>query len=138
MLAACEPAAVAEREWTPQDHTHPETADPARVPQAAPAAPEQGGAARAAQALFTVTCAGCHGRDGRGGGSELPPGIQAPDLTQPSLHESRTDAALASAIREGKGAMPGFGQRLNAEGIQALVQHIRSLKAAPAPSQPTP
>jgi mono/diheme cytochrome c family protein len=101
--------------------------------QAAPDAPDDPEAiGRAAAALFRVSCAGCHGDEGRGGGSALPPGITAPDMTAASFHDERSDEALAQVIRDGRGAMPGFGSQINDRGIAALVGHVRTLRGAPA------
>lgn len=122
--------------WEPSDHSHPPESqvDPTRVPtarqgeggQASPADPEAR-RRQAAEALWRVSCAGCHGPAGRGGGPELPPGAQVPNLADPEWQSGRTDAELAEAIREGRGTMPAFGDRLRPEGVQALVGHVRAL-----------
>jgi mono/diheme cytochrome c family protein len=82
---------------------------------------------RAAQALWRVSCAGCHGPVGRGGGAELPPGAQVPNLADPAWQAKRSDEELAGVIREGRGMMPAFGDRIRPGGIDALVAHVRSL-----------
>jgi mono/diheme cytochrome c family protein len=80
-------------------------------------------------ALFSSTCARCHGPDGRGGPSPAP-GVPAPrDLRDPALHAERSDEDFASVLRTGKGtAMPAFGSVYDDGQIRALVAHLRSLK----------
>jgi mono/diheme cytochrome c family protein len=94
--------------------------------------PEQGGVGRAATALWTVSCAGCHGRDGRGFGGQRPPGAQMPDFTRADFQQTRTDEAIAQQIVAGKGLMPPFGKQVNEQGIAALIAHIRGFGAAAA------
>ncbi len=88
---------------------------------------------RAARALWAVTCAGCHGREGRGDGEERPPGAQLPDFTQVAWQQSRTDTQLAQVIRDGKNMMPPFGKRVRPEGIEVLVRYVRTFAAGPTP-----
>lgn len=125
-LGGCDRRVTPTREWRPSDHGQPEQADPARTP--APAAPEEGGPERAADALFGVSCAGCHGRDGRGQGPQRPPGAQPPDFTSAEYQASRTDAQLRDVIEKGRGLMPAFGKQLNAQALDALVAKIRRYK----------
>jgi mono/diheme cytochrome c family protein len=122
-LAACKSRPEATREWQPSDHVQPQQDDPARTP--APAAPEEGGADRAADALFSVSCANCHGRDGRGLGEQRPPGAQMPNFADPAFQAQRTDAQLKAAIQTGRGMMPAFGKQLNDQGIDVLVNRVR-------------
>ena len=120
--AACERRVEPRREWRPEDHGQPAQADPART---APSEPEQGGVDRAADALYTVSCAGCHGRDGRGQGTQRPPGAQLPDFTAEAFQTQRKDPELAAVIRDGRGMMPGFAKQVNDQGIDALVAKVR-------------
>ncbi|MFI5308154.1 MAG: c-type cytochrome [Polyangiales bacterium] len=141
LLCACnEPAP--EREWTPADHAQPAQAQPGPDPASEEAAGESepgGGTERASRALWAVTCAGCHGRDGRGHGEAIPPGAQLPDFTSEAFQHSRSDAQLAQVIRDGKGMMPPFVKKLSEEGVAALVQRVRAFEvpssAAPAAPQ---
>lgn len=127
-LHGCGGGSEAEREWRPSDHGQPRGAPQggAVAPTAAPQ-DKEGGEARAARSLWNVTCAGCHGPDGRGGGADLPPGAKAPDLRSAVFHAERTDAVLAKSIRDGQGMMPAFGKQLGDAGIRALVAHVRTL-----------
>ncbi|MGD8861282.1 MAG: cytochrome c [Myxococcales bacterium] len=146
-LGACAGEPAPEREWTPEDHGHPRMADPARMPggEQGAAEPSDTGEApelRAARALFNVSCAGCHGRDGRGEGPKRPPGAQVPDMTVASFQSARTDAQLAQVIAKGRDLMPAFEEKINADGIRALVAYLRTLgqgvTAAQAAPEPDP
>jgi mono/diheme cytochrome c family protein len=129
VVTACSADAQPLRPWRPEDHAQPVGADPREPPPEAPA--EQGGVSRAAEALFNVSCGGCHGRDGRGGGVGLPPGVQLPDFSSAEFQKSRTDAAIAQVITEGRGMMPPFAKQVNPQGIVALVAHVRRLAVSP-------
>lgn len=118
------------REWTPADHGQPRDPDADRMPQERSAEAEQPpevAILRAAHALFDASCAGCHGRDGRGQGEARPPGAQIPDMTSAAFQSARSDAQLQTSIRDGRGMMPGFSKQLTEQGITALVQYVRTL-----------
>lgn len=81
-----------------------------------------------ARALFGQACAKCHADDGTGG---LPMAVNGPrplDLTAVEWQRARTDAEVATAIRDGRGAMPPFADVLTAEQIEALSAYVRTLK----------
>jgi mono/diheme cytochrome c family protein len=129
VLGACEERVAPTREWQASDHSQPAQADPLRTPT--PSAPEEGGTERAADALFNVSCASCHGRDGRGQGERRPPGVTVPDFTLAAFQTQRSDEQLGEVIRTGRGLMPAFGKQVNEQGIAVLVARIRRF-AAPA------
>jgi mono/diheme cytochrome c family protein len=138
LLSACEDPPV--REWRPDDHgqEQPRAGTPGRSAPAEDSAPvsAEEAEARATLALWNVTCATCHARDGRGGGPGLPPGAKVPDLTDPAFTSTRSDEQLAASIRDGKTMMPPFGAQLGAEGVAAMVAHVRRLSApASAPAK---
>jgi mono/diheme cytochrome c family protein len=127
---ACGGEPAPKRRWTAADHGQPKQAQPDRVPH--PSEDEAGGeppTLRAARALWTASCSGCHGRDGKGLGEARPPGVQLPDLSSEKLQNDRSDRQLALSIRDGRGMMPGFGKQLTEQGIAVLVQFIRTLPA---------
>lgn len=89
----------------------------AQSPPTNPAADPNSGAHQ-----FALTCAGCHGSDGRGTGKG------APIATQPAVL-AKPDAELARIIREGvpgKG-MPGMAALGDAK-ISTLVAYVRQLQ----------
>ena len=73
--------------------------------------------------IWTASCAGCHGLDGRGG--EHAPNI----ATKPeALHLS--DAEIFRIVHDGSPsmAMPSFGSSLDNTKISAVVSYLRSLQ----------
>jgi cytochrome c6 len=75
-----------------------------------------------AESTFKTTCAICHAEDGSG--TALGRRLHAKDLRSKEVQE-KSSAALAQTIRAGKGNMPAFGDRLNSEQIQKLINYIR-------------
>lgn len=71
--------------------------------------------------LYRRHCASCHGPGGR---PQLP---GAPDFTQPTAL-LKADAALATTIRSGRGAMPGYAGQLREREILDVVAHLRTLR----------
>jgi mono/diheme cytochrome c family protein len=142
--AACgeQPPAGEVREWTPADHAHAEDVpveDGAGEGEASSVARGQGtGAApetaeqqeaRAAAALWSVSCVPCHGPAGRGDGPARPAGVAVADLSDAAWQRARSDEQIAAVIAQGRGVMPGFGEQLSPRGILALVKHVRRLAA---------
>jgi cytochrome c6 len=80
----------------------------------------------AASATFRTKCATCHGQDGAG--SEVGKSMNVPDLRSEAV-QKKADAELAQVISNGKGGMPPFKGSLSEDQIQALVAHIRTLRA---------
>ena len=104
-LAACTAAAGCSR------------SAPAAEPAAIDAAP-----------LFAQACAKCHAADGHGGLAMVANGPRPIDLTAVDWQRSRSDQELVAAIRNGRGAMPPFGDVLTNEQINALGAYVRTLK----------
>ena len=131
IIAACG-ARAPQREWTPDDHGQPQRDESADLANAAEAESGDGvdPTARAARALWNVSCAACHGREGRGDGASRPPGATLPDFAAGAWHDARTDEAIAGAIKSGRGMMPEFGSKLPNDAIRALVAHVRTLREA--------
>ncbi len=114
------------REWRAEEHQEP-SAEP--DPSQSIGAPnDEASIAQAAAALYRASCASCHGVDGSGDGPGMPSGAIV-DLRSVELQDSRSDEELHTLIRDGRGLMPGFGSEINARGIDALVGHVRSLRA---------
>lgn len=124
-LAACQERSAL-REWQPTDHQPPAAVTPeGQGAEAEPSASPEEDDARASAALWGMRCASCHGLAGRGDGPERPPGAALPDMTQPAYRSARSDAELATVIKNGRGLMPAFGDQLSEEGVAALVRHVR-------------
>lgn len=94
-----------------------------------PAPPPPDGAA-----LFGSACARCHGRDGRGGLSS--PGRAAPrDLSAGAWQDAVSDEQIRRIVLHGSGDMPSFEGVLDGPQVDAVVGHVRSLRAPAAQPQ---
>lgn len=72
-----------------------------------------------AKQFFDTNCVACHGSDGKGGLGNTP------DFTDASWQQGESDAKMAETIRNGKGLMPPWKDKLNTEQILALVKFVR-------------
>jgi mono/diheme cytochrome c family protein len=81
-----------------------------------------------ARALFAQACAKCHAEDGTGGLPAAANGPRPVDLTSADWQRSRSDAEIADAIKNGRGAMPPFADVLTTDQINALASYIRALE----------
>ena len=81
-----------------------------------------------AASTFKSKCAVCHGADGAG--TALGTRLKAPDLRSKEVQD-KTPAALTQVITAGKNNMPAFGNRLDKDQIQKLVEYIHTLHADP-------
>lgn len=72
--------------------------------------------------LFANNCARCHGADGTGG--------KGPDLTSEKRQAKwkDSDEKLVKKITNGGFIMPSFRKKLKADEIQAIADHVRTLK----------
>ncbi len=83
----------------------------------APAVSADGGADGAA--VFSTSCAGCHGADGGGG--------RGPALGGGAVVETLpVEGDQVVVITDGRGGMPAFGDRLTPEEIQAVTDYTRN------------
>jgi mono/diheme cytochrome c family protein len=83
------------------------------------------------ESLFAQFCAGCHGKDGRGGAHTFMPHVDT--LTKKGYIDQVPDETLAFIIAEGgapagkSGYMPAWKSKLSEKDIQDIIAHIRSL-----------
>jgi mono/diheme cytochrome c family protein len=89
--------------------------------------------------FFQRSCARCHGKDGKG--TETREDMTyIPDFCSHKWQEKRSDERLSASILGGKGKlMPAFGDKINREKAQALVEYIRQFdpeRSKPAASPP--
>ena len=97
---------------------------------AGPLAMAQSTAARdTAASTYKANCVICHGEDGSG--TPLGIRLKAKDLRSKEVQD-KTPAALTQVITAGKNNMPAFGNRLDKDQIQTLVEYVRTLHADPA------
>jgi mono/diheme cytochrome c family protein len=76
-----------------------------------------------AASTFKSKCAACHAADGSG--STLGKRLHAPDLRSKEV-QGESSADLTKIISGGKNSMPAFGNKLDAQQIQQLVDYIRT------------
>jgi mono/diheme cytochrome c family protein len=79
-------------------------------------------------------CAKCHGADGKAQ-TKLGGKLKLKDYSDPAALAKFTDAELAKATAEGvkangKEKMKGYGDKLSADEVTALVKHIRGFAPA--------
>ncbi len=121
--------------WTPDDHVQPpqNVMDPRRTPEPTPDQRQPAEVRRnAARALFQMTCASCHGADGRGPAEAVEGRAAVRDLTTWEYHSNVSNQQIAEAIVRGREGMPAFGGQLAPQAIVALVEHVRMLGAPAA------
>jgi mono/diheme cytochrome c family protein len=71
-------------------------------------------------AVFSASCAGCHGSDGGGG--------VGPQLSGGKVGDAFPDMAdEVAVVTDGRGRMPAFGDRLSPEEIDQVVAYTRTL-----------
>jgi len=77
-------------------------------------------------ALYASKCVICHGKNGAGTAALRAKG--QPDLSTAEWQKTHSDEQIAARIRDGKGKMPGFKNKLSDEDINALVRQVRTLR----------
>ncbi|MBL8681502.1 MAG: cytochrome c [Myxococcales bacterium] len=117
-LAACDSPPADLREWRPSDHSNAGSGEDPGGGRA-PSDPLAN-----ARALWVSQCVACHGREGRGDGTQTM--VRPPDMSAVAFQDSHTDEQLATSILRGKsGTMPSFAS-LRPEAVQSLVRLVRS------------
>jgi cytochrome c6 len=76
--------------------------------------------------LYASKCVICHGKNGAGTAALRAKG--QPDLSAPEWQKTHSDDQIAARIREGKGKMPGFKNKLSDDDINSLVRQVRTLR----------
>jgi mono/diheme cytochrome c family protein len=81
--------------------------------------------------LFRNNCARCHGVEGRG---DTPLGLthNTSDFTDTAWWHKNSaitgTRSLTTLVRQGKGDMPAFGEKLKPNEISALVKYVRKFR----------
>jgi cytochrome c oxidase cbb3-type subunit 3 len=80
-----------------------------------------------AKSLFARNCATCHGADGRG--ETLAGKISGvPNMTDRKWQESMSEKRMTMSVKNGRGSMPSFDEKLSQNEILLLVAHVRNFK----------
>ena len=77
-----------------------------------------------AAALWASNCASCHGKDGRGA-TAMGKKLGVKDYTK---EQGFSDAEAANVIKNGKGKMKAYKDKLSDADVKALVAYVRGLK----------
>lgn len=71
-----------------------------------------------AEALYVAQCVNCHARDGSG--------AVGPPIGDGIANEKYTREEMIAQVRDGKGAMPAFSDRLSESEMAAIVDYVRN------------
>ena len=71
-----------------------------------------------AEALYVAHCVNCHARDGSG--------AVGPPIGDGIANEKYTREEMIAQVRDGKGAMPAFSDRLSESEMAAIVDYVRN------------
>ena len=97
------------------------------VPQVNPVKPTPESQARAKK-IYGYDCAMCHGEKGNGKGDVVDAmKLTMKDYTDPAALKDMTDGQLFTIIKDGKGQMPGEGDRAKTDDVWNLIILIRSM-----------
>jgi cytochrome c6 len=77
-----------------------------------------------AAATWAQNCASCHGKDGSGN-TMMGKKLAVKDYTK---EQSFSDAEATNVIKNGKGKMKAYKDKLSDADVKALVAYVRSLK----------
>jgi len=77
------------------------------------------------QQTYQEQCAGCHGPDGRAQ-TNMAKKVGATDLTSDTVQQ-QSNLQLEKMIKDGKGEMPSFDQKLSLDEIRSVLAHIRQM-----------
>lgn len=77
---------------------------------------------------YSKNCATCHGKDGRADTFKSKHRLHARDLTDAGWQSRVSDERILESIRQGRGRMPAFQNKLSNEQITSLLSYVRGLK----------
>jgi len=75
--------------------------------------------------VFAEYCIGCHGPDGRAQ-TDMSKKVGAADLTSDAVQQ-QSDSQLRTVIKDGKGKMPSFDQKLSDSEISSVLAYLRQV-----------
>lgn len=82
--------------------------------------------------VYEQYCIVCHGPAGHSDGTVVPKFVPPPDITQASTMQ-RSDGYLYAMIRQGRGIMPRYGDKIRGTDRWAVVHYVRVLQGLLAP-----
>ena len=82
--------------------------------------------------VFEQYCIVCHGPAGHSDGTVVPKFVPPPDITQAPTQQ-RSDGYLYAMIRQGRGIMPRYGDKIRGADRWNVVNYVRQLQGLIAP-----
>jgi len=80
--------------------------------------------------LFDTYCIVCHGPAGHADGTVVPKFVPPPDLTL-DVTKQRSDGYLYAMIKQGRGIMPKYGDKIRGVDRWNVVNYVRKLQGNP-------
>jgi mono/diheme cytochrome c family protein len=87
--------------------------------------------------VYEQYCIVCHGPAGHGDGTVVAKFVPPPDLTADPTKQ-RSDGYLYAMIRQGRGIMPRYGDKVRGADRWSVVNYVRQLQGALPPEQAAP
>ena len=82
------------------------------------------------QLLYDTYCIVCHGPAGHADGTVVPKFVPPPDLTLDASRQ-RTDGYIYAMIKQGRGIMPKYGDKIRGTDRWNVVNYVRKLQGVP-------
>jgi mono/diheme cytochrome c family protein len=82
------------------------------------------------QILFNTYCIVCHGPAGHSDGTIVPKFVPPPDFTQ-ETSRARSDGYIYAMIKQARGIMPRYGDKIRGEDRWHVVNYVRKLQGVP-------
>jgi mono/diheme cytochrome c family protein len=82
------------------------------------------------QLLFNTYCIVCHGPAGHADGTVVPKFVPPPDLTADGTRQ-RSDGYIYAMIKQGRGIMPRYGDKIRGVDRWHVVNYVRKLQGPP-------
>ena len=79
------------------------------------------------QILFNTYCIVCHGPAGHSDGTVVPKFVPPPDITQDATR-ARSDGYIYAMIKQGRGIMPRYGDKIRGVDRWNVVNYVRKLQ----------
>ena len=79
------------------------------------------------QLLFDTYCIVCHGPAGHADGTVVPKFVPPPDITQATTVQ-RSDGYIYAMIKQGRGIMPKYGDKIRGADRWNVVNYVRKLQ----------
>jgi mono/diheme cytochrome c family protein len=92
--------------------------------------PRSAAALQRGEILYNTYCIVCHGPAGHSDGTVVPKFVPPPDLTQDAT-KARSDGYLYAMIKQGRGIMPRYGDRIRGADRWNVVIYVRKLQGVP-------